>query len=165
MWVRRAMYGWLIPAAFVLPAWLLIGWIAFGASAWALLWVFLSIPIVFVLQLVFTFLVRARGTVRAHRAVSWTDVAGFGAWHVLIIALGLFDPSWWWPVFFITVAVGIAMFWMLLSQLWSEARPGATLRTSAGAAYIPPPTDAAPGARAGEPEIFVINEKRTDERS
>ena len=38
MWLRRAFYQWLLPAALVLPLWLLIGWIAFSASGWALLW-------------------------------------------------------------------------------------------------------------------------------
>ena len=33
MWLRRAYYGWMIPAAFVLPLWLFVGWIAFNAVA------------------------------------------------------------------------------------------------------------------------------------
>jgi len=147
MWLRRVFFVWLIPAAFVLPLWLLIGWIAFGANAWALLWVFISMPIVFIGQLVLTLLVRARGTVRATRAVSWTDVGGFGAWHALIIALGVFDSGWWWPVFGVTVAVGIALLWIELWQLWSEARPSrVVLRTSEGVAYIAPADERAEDA-------------------
>ena len=38
MWVRQAFFRWLLPAAFVLPAWLLVGWIAFQGG-WAILWV------------------------------------------------------------------------------------------------------------------------------
>ena len=76
MWLRRAYYGWMIPAAFVLPLWLFVGWIAFNAGAWALLWVLLmAIPSVLIGQLVLTLLVRARPTARSERAVSWWDVA------------------------------------------------------------------------------------------
>ena len=76
MWLRRGFFGWLIPAAFVLPLWLFVGWIASGAGGWAFLWVVLAIPGVFLWQLLLSLLVRARGTVRAHPAVSWWDVAG-----------------------------------------------------------------------------------------
>lgn len=157
MWVRRAFFRWLLPAAFLLPLWLLVGWIVFGASPWALLWVFVSAPIVFVGQLVLSLLVRARGTVRATRAVSWADVAGFGAWHALIIALGVFDATWWWPVFGLTVAVGIALLWLALWQLWREARPAnMLLHTADGVAYLPP-TPEAP-AQADAPAVFVVTE-------
>ena len=65
MWLRRAFYGWLIPAAFILPLWLLVGWGVFNAGGWAFLWVlFLAIPGVFLWQLLLTLLVRARGTVQ-----------------------------------------------------------------------------------------------------
>ena len=105
MWVRRAFYGWLIPAAFLLPLWLLVGWGVFNAGGWAFLWVlFLAIPSVFIGQLVLTLLVRARGTVRAERAVSWWDVLGFTVWHCLTIALGFFNQAWWAPVMVLTVA-------------------------------------------------------------
>ena len=97
MWLRRGFFGWLIPAAFVLPLWLFVGWIASGAGGWAFLWVVLAIPGVFLWQLLLSLLVRARGTVRAHRAVSWWDVAGFSVWHLLIIALGFFTQAWWPP--------------------------------------------------------------------
>ena len=51
MWLRRAFFGWLIPAAFVLPLWLLIGWAVFNAGGWAFLWVlFLAIPGVWFLR-------------------------------------------------------------------------------------------------------------------
>ena len=60
MALLRAFYRWLIPAAFVLPLWLFVGWIVFGASPLSLLWVLLSAPIVMVGQLILTLLVRAR---------------------------------------------------------------------------------------------------------
>lgn len=138
MWLRRAFFGWLIPAAFLLPLWLFVGWIAFDANGWALLWVFISVPAVFIGQLVLTLLVRARGTVRAHRAVSWWDALGFGVWHLLIIALGFYNAAWWAPVFALTIAVGIALLWLELWQLWREASPTRLLRTAAGVSYLAP---------------------------
>lgn len=162
--LRRAFYVWLIPAAFVLPLWLLVGWIIFGANPWALLWVFISAPIVFVWELLLTLLVRARGTVRAERAVSWPDVAGFATWHALIIALGVFDAAWWWPVFGLTVAVGLGLLWLELAQLWREAKPsGLLLRTDGGVAYLPPQPAAEPSAAPSD--VFVVTENTPPERS
>lgn len=160
MWLRRAFFLWLLPAAFLLPLWLFIGWIIFGSSPWALLWVFVSVPVVFIGQLVLSLLVRARGTVRAERAVSWTDVALFGAWHALIIALGVFSNPWWWLVLGGAVAVGVALLWTQLWELWREAKPTAALRhTSEGVAYIPAPS-AAGERSAGTPEVIVVTERR-----
>ncbi len=158
--MRRAFFSWLIPAAFVLPLWLLIGWIAFSASGWALLWVLLiAIPSVFVGQLVLTLLVRARGTVRHSRMVSWWDVAGLGVWHLLTIVVGLFSPASFWPVLGAAVAVFLALLWLMLWQLLREARPSAVLhRTAEGLGYIPPP--ARPDA-AASPEVIVVSEKQT----
>lgn len=159
MWLRRAFFRWLMPAAFVLPVWLLVGWIVFGANPWALLWVFVSAPIVLIGQLILSLLVRARGTVRATRAVSWWDVAGFGAWHLLIIALGVFDASWWWPILGVTVAVGFSLLWLTLWQLWREARPSnLLLHTTDGIAYLPPTAPAAQDHGDAVPEVIVITE-------
>ncbi|MFB8386684.1 MFS transporter permease [Microbacterium sp. NPDC055910] len=158
MWLRRAFFGWLIPAAFVLPLWLLIGWGVFNAGAWAFLWVlFLAIPGVFVWQLVLTLLIRARGTVRAHRAVTWPDVAGLTVWHLLVIALGFFDPNWWALTLVAAIVVGLGLFWFELSQLWSQAKPsGFLLRTTSGVGYIPPTTTRSDP----EPEdVIIITEK------
>ncbi|MCT9820312.1 MFS transporter permease [Microbacterium sp. W1N] len=163
MWLRRAFFLWLIPAAFVLPLWLVIAWIATGSNPWTLLWVLLSAPIVFVGQLILTLLVRARGTVRTDRAVSWTDVGLMGAWHVLIIALGFFDNPAWWAVFGLTMAVGVALLWMGFRQLWLEARGSVAVvrRTSEGVAYIPPQQQAP--RRDADPGVFIITE-RDDQR-
>lgn len=160
MWLRRAFYGWMLPAAFVLPLWLFVGWIAFNAGAWALLWVLLmAIPSVFIGQLILTLLVRARPTARNARAVSWWDVAGFTIWHALTIALGFFVASWWFPVFLVTVAVGISLFWLMLWQLWREAQPGMLrLRTASGMPYVPPQPSSAP--RREDPEVIVITEQQ-----
>lgn len=160
MWVRRAFYGWLIPAAFLLPLWLLVGWGIFNAGGWAFVWVlFLAIPSVFIGQLILTLLVRARGTVRAHRAVSWWDVAGFTVWHGLTIALGFFAQAWWAPAMVLTIFVAVGLFWLELWQLWREARGSAAivLRTAQGVGYIPAQ---APRAEPVDGEVFVITENR-----
>lgn len=160
MALRSVFYRWLIPAAFVLPFWLFVGWIISGASALSLLWVLLSAPIVFVGQLILTLLVRARGTVRAERAVSWADLGLIGSWHVLIVALGFFANPWWWVLFGVTVAVGIAALISEFRQLWSEARPvGAVLHTTEGIGYIPAPSPRP--QQATDAEVIVIRETDT----
>ena len=67
--MRRAFYLWLVPAAFVLPLWILLGWGIFQAGGWAFLWVlFIAVPSVFLGQLLLTLLTRSRPSVRAERA-------------------------------------------------------------------------------------------------
>jgi hypothetical protein len=163
MWLRQAFYRWLLPAAVVLPLWLFIGWGVFSAGGWAFAWVlFVALPSVFVGQLLLTLLVRARGSVRAARAVSWWDVLGFGVWHALTISLGFFVQAWWLPVMLLAVAGGLALFWLQLWQLWREARGAAVtvLRTAEGMAYVPPAAPDAPRerTRAGSGDVFVISE-------
>ncbi|WP_214443639.1 hypothetical protein, partial [Mycobacterium tuberculosis] len=97
MWIRQAFFRWLLPSAFILPLWLLIGWAVFQGG-WSILWVLLiAMPSVFVGQLLLTLLTRSRPSVRAERAVSWADVGGFGLWHALTIAVGFFiDGAFGW---------------------------------------------------------------------
>lgn len=161
MWLRRAFFRWLAPAAVVLPLWLLVGWGITGAGGWAFLWVlFLAIPSVFVGQLLLTLLVRARGTVRAERAVSWWDVLGFTVWHGLTIALGFYVQAWWAPVFVAAVVAGLGLFWLSLWQLLREARPSRILlRTAAGVGYLPPEAPKTPDASS--PGVFVVTERRS----
>jgi hypothetical protein len=159
MWLRRAFFGWLIPAAFLLPLWLFIGWGVFDAGGWAFLWVlFLAIPSVFLGQLILTLLVRSRASVRAARAVSWWDVLGFTVWHCLTISLGFFNQAWWAPVFILTMFVGVGMIWLETWQLLREARSSArvVLRTAEGVAYMPP--QQTPPPRRPE-DVIVITEK------
>lgn len=166
MWLRQLMYRWLFPAAFVLPLWLLIGWAAFNASGWALLWVLLlATPSVFVGQLVFALLVRARPSARAARAVSWRDVAGFGLWHALTIALGFYPQAWFGLLLSAAILVAIGMVWLLLGQLWSEAR-GSSILTMP----TPPPaasdTPSFPDRPADHGRIIVVEESpATDPRA
>ena len=161
MALRSGFFRWLIPAAFVLPFWLFVGWIISGASPLSLLWVLLSAPIVLVGQLILTLLIRARGTVRAERAVSWTDFGLVGAWHLLIVALGFFGNPWWWAIFGITVAVGIGALWSAFTQLWREARPvGTVLHTPEGVGYVPAPSHA-PSAPRTDADLLIIRENGT----
>lgn len=158
MALRAGFYRWLIPGAFVLPLWLFIGWIVFGSNPLSLLWVLVSAPIVLVAQLILTLLVRARGTARAERAVSWTDLALIGGWNVLVVALGVFSNPWWWALFAVTVVVGIGALWSVFVQLWRETRPaGIVLRTPEGMGYVPAPAPRSRGPQ--DAEVIVIHEK------
>lgn len=161
MWLRRAFYGWLIPAAFLLPLWLFIGWGVFNAGGWAFLWMLLlAIPSVFLGQLVLTLLVRARGTVRATRAVSWWDVLGFSVWHLLTISLGFYAEGWWAQAFVATIFVAVGLFWLELWQLWREAKPARiVLRGGEGVAYLSAPRPEAAQADDVEQDVFVLKER------
>ena len=153
----------MIPAAFVLPLWLFVGWIAAGANGWAFLWMLFAVTGVFLWQLLLSLLVRARGTVRAHRAVSWWDVLGFSVWHLLIVALGFFNQAWWVPVMVAAVLVGIGMFWLELWQLWREAKPSrVVLHTVDGVAYIPPAPES---AQAAMHDVIIVSEKQRPQAS
>jgi len=162
MWLRQAFFRWLLPAAFVLPLWIFIGWAIFGRSAWALLWVLLmAMPAVFLGQLVLTVLTRSRPSVRAERALSWWDVAGFAVWHVLTIGVGLFlDGGFGWLLTGAIIAA-IGLFWLQLWQLWNEAR-GAGLRIRETVAWR---TEARmePPRTGVESEVIVIEERRAQD--
>ncbi|MFT4136102.1 MFS transporter permease [Microbacterium sp.] len=159
MLLRRAFFGWLLPAAFVLPLWLLIGWGVFHSGVWAFLGVLLiAVPAVLLGQLVLTLLVRARGTVRHSRAVSWWDVLGFTVWHGLTIAAGFYGSSSFWPLVIAAIVAFLGLFWLSLWQLLREAKPTTVLlRTSAGVGYQPPAATPTPHAR--DHDVVVIAEK------
>lgn len=160
MWLRRAFNGWLIPAAFLLPLWLFVGSLVFRPGGWLVLWMVIAIPVVFIGELVLTFLVRARGTVRAHRALSWWDVLGFTVWHGLIISLGFYDESWFGPALIAATVVGIGLFWLTLWQLLREAKPsGMVMYTTEGVAYMPPAREQT-SRPAPDPDVIVLTEIR-----
>lgn len=148
MWLRQAFFRWLLPSAFVLPLWLLVGWGVFQGG-WAILWVLLiAMPSVFIGQLLLTLLTRSRPSVRAERAVSWWDVAGFALWHGLTIAVGFFiDGAFGW-LLAAAIVVGIALVWLQLWQLWNEARGSG--RASERPSHGPrsPPRTSRPCARS-----------------
>ncbi|MEQ6898612.1 MFS transporter permease [Microbacterium sp. KR10-403] len=132
MWLRRGFFQWLLPAAIVLPAWLLVGWAVFNASGWAFLGIlFVAAPAVLVGELVLALLIRARPTVRTERAVSWWDVLGLTVWHALIIVFGCFIQPVSFAVLVAAIIVFLAVFWSSLAQLWNGAR-GSLRRMSSG---------------------------------
>ncbi len=149
--LRRGFFFWLLPSAAILPLWLLVGWIVSDAGGWALAWVLvIAIPSVLVGQLILTLLIRSRGTVRHTRTVSWWDAAGVGLWHVVTIAVGLFNQTWFWPLLIAATFVYLAVFWSSLRQLFQEARPSVILRR-----YTAPAT-----AGRRDPSVVVLEEKR-----
>lgn len=156
MWLRQAFFRWLIPAAFLLPLWLLIGWGVFQGG-WAILWVLLiAMPSVFVGQLLLTLLTRSRPSVRLERAVSWWDVLGFGAWHGLTIAVGFFSAAFGW-LLAAAIVVGLALFWLQLWQLWNEAKgSGTRLRETITWSTYPAADEKAPPTRVHD--VIVVNE-------
>jgi len=164
MWLRQAFFRWLIPAAFLLPLWLLIGWGVFQGG-WSILWVlFIAVPSVFVGQLVLTLLTRSRPSVRAERAVSWWDVGGFTLWHGLTIAVGCFiDGAFGW-LLAAAVVVGIGMFWLQFWQLWTEAKAnGAGFRQTVSWSMTEGVGEASSSPRSARPhEVIVVRE--TDSR-
>ncbi|MBZ4486131.1 MFS transporter permease [Microbacterium sp. cx-55] len=167
MWLRRAFFNWLFPAAFALPLWLFVGWGVFNAGGWAFLWVlFIAIPSVFLGQIALTLITRSRPSVRAARAVSWGDVAGIGVWHALTIALGFYVSAWWAPVMVLTVVFGVVLIWWQLRRLWREAAPSAMLlRAENGATYIPAPAEQPRAQRGAQPhEVIVVEETAHTER-
>jgi hypothetical protein len=163
MWLRGVFYRWMFPAVVILPLWLLIGWGIFNAGGWAFLWVlFIAIPSVFIGQLVLTLLQRARTSARETRMASWWDVLGISVWHGLTIAIGCYPQAWFPLLLTAAIVVAIALFWLMLWQLWGEARtagPGIRFMTSTttGAAFEPQDRAAA------DSEVFIIQEKPVSE--
>lgn len=160
MVIRQAFFRWLLPAAFVLPVWMVVGWAIFGGSGWNLLWVLLmAAPSVFIAQLLLTLLTRSRPSVRAERALSWWDVAGFTVWHGLTIAVGCFiDGAFGWLLTGAIIAA-IGMFWLQLRQLWNESR-GAGARLRENITWSSIRSDDAASRRRTQPEVIVIEEDR-----
>lgn len=157
MWLREAFFRWLLPAAFLLPLWLVVGWIIFGRSGWSLLWVLLmAAPAVFAGQLILTLLTRSRPSVRAERALSWWDVLGFTVWHVLTVSVGLFAAGAFGWLLTGAIVAAVGLFWLQLWQLWNEAR-GSGLRIREAMSWSAP-REEPPSARA-QPDVVVIEER------
>lgn len=167
MRVRRAFFNWLFPAAVVLPLWLFIGWGVFNAGGLAFLWVlFIAVPSVFLGQLAIALLTRSRPSVRAARALAWSDVAAIGVWHVLTIVLGFYAAVWWTPVMILTVIVGVALLAWQARRLWGEVRPSdIILHTHNGAGYIPAPDERTrTDPRTPAHDVIVVEERAHPER-
>lgn len=159
MWLRRGFFHWLLPAAIILPAWLIAGWAIFSASGWAFLGIlFIAAPAVLVAELILALLIRARPSVRAQRAVSWWDVAGITVWHLLIIAFGCFFDDASFGVLVAAAIAFLAVFWSSLSQLWKDAS-GSWRRMSSGTgpADVPDGEELRDRARQHS-EVIIVNE-------
>jgi len=153
----------MFPAAVVLPLWLLIGWGVFNAGGWAFLWVlFIAIPSVFVGQIVLTLLQRARPSARETRAASWWDVLGVGVWHALTIALGFYPQTWFPLLLTAAIVVALGLIWLMLWQLWGEARTaggGMSFPTM----VTPDAAGDAPRRSPSDSDVFIIREKPASE--
>lgn len=140
MWLRRGLRRWLLPAALVLPLWLLVGWGIFSGGAGTLLSVLLILaPAVLVGELLIALLVRLRPSVRAARAVSWRDALGIVVWHGLIVAVGCFVSATFGVVVVIAALAYVVLFWSSAAQLVRELRG------------LVPPADTRDG-------VFVVHE-------
>lgn len=119
MLIRRVFLRWLVAAAVVLPIWLAVGWAIFGGGGWGTLGLVITVPVAFIALGIVALLVWARPTVRAERAVSWTDVAVIGAWHLSIIGIGFYGAS---AGLFgvLAILLAIAAFWAAIWQLVSD---------------------------------------------
>ena len=161
MVLRQAFFRWLLPAAFLLPLWMVVGWAIFGQSGWSLLWVLLmAAPSVFVAQLVLTLLTRSRPSVRTERALSWWDVAGFTVWHGLTIAVAFFPASGFGWLLTGAIIAAIGLIWLQLWQLWNESRvAGARLRENIS--WSSAPREEAASSQPSRPAVIVVEERRT----
>jgi hypothetical protein len=159
MWLRRGFFFWLLPAAIVLPVWLVVGWAVFSASGWALLGILLvAVPSVLVGEVVVALLIRARPTVRRQRAVSWRDVLGITVWHGVVVVFACVLDVAFAPVLALAIIAFLALFWSSLWQLWREAR-GSFAGMSARVRLTDPSGDETLAERARQhSEIIVVNE-------
>ena len=172
MLIRRAFLRWLVAAVVVLPIWLAVGWAIFGGGGWGTLGLIITVPIAFIALGIVALLVWARPTVRAERAVSWTDVAVIGAWQASIIGIGFYGQG---STFFGVAAIllAIAAFWVAIWQLVSDGarRVQATMsefeRIAAQQAGSPVRPDAQgemPARRPpfddGDGEVIIVREVR-----
>lgn len=155
MGLRRAVHRWSIPAAFLLPVWLIAGWIIAGAGAGTLAWVLiLGAPAVFVGQLLVALLMRLRPSVRTSRAASWWDVGGMVVWHLLVVAMGVFDARWWAAIFVAALFAGVGLIWL---EVWQLGREWSTRwsETVVAAGRVRPGRPAPDGG-----PVFVVEERR-----
>jgi len=118
MYVRRALFYTLFPAAIVLPTWVLIARGIFGSSVgWDFVLFAVLCPILAIAMIAVASLTYARKTVRSARAVSWVDASIMGVWHAAIIAYGFVDSSLLAALIVVAAIVG---FWVALWQLFRE---------------------------------------------
>jgi len=171
MLIRRAFLRWLVAAVVVLPVWLGVGWAIYGGGGWGTLGLIITVPVAFISLGIIALLVWARPTVRAERAVSWTDVGVVGAWHLSIIGVGFYGEGAT-ILSVLAILLAIAAFWSSIWQLVSDGarrvqasmaeferlaaqQPGASGTDAAGGPSIRrPPFD------DGGDDVIIIHEVR-----
>jgi hypothetical protein len=171
MLIRRTFLRWLIAAAVVLPVWLGIGWAIFGGGGWGTLGLVVAVPVAFIALAIIALLVWIRPTVRAERAVSWTDVGVIGAWHASIIGIGFYGQG---ATLFgiLAILLALAAFWSAVWQLVTDGarRMQATMtefeRLAAQQSGTAGPDAAGPASRVrppfddGDGEVIIVREVR-----
>lgn len=156
MFVRRALFHWMIPAAAVLPTWLLVGWGVFGGSGWAFVFLIVACIALAVFLLVVAGLIRAKRSVREARAVGWWDAAALSAWHLSLIGLGFFGATTG-LFLLLSIALGITAFWYALWSMVREA--GKRVRATLNAMQAPPVAPRPPQPPVDGGEYIVVREK------
>lgn len=165
------MFRWLLPAAFVLPLWLVVGWAIFNAASapWALLPVLLIFaPAVFFGQLVATLLTRVRPSVREDRAVSWSDAGAFAAWHLLTIAVGFYNEKTFAIVLPLAIVAGVGVLLLTTSELWRESRvsraPIVRVQPDGTPSFTTPDAPQAATESATSQPVIIVREASSNER-
>ena len=164
MRLRTAFRSWLVPAAIVLPVWLLVGYGIFGDTLW-------MFPLVVVLAigsaialLGVAAIAKARPTVKRTGALSWADVALFTAWWLTIVVAGLAGP-YTGALTVLAVLFALATFWLVLAELFADAKRSVKqtfdeferqARTSSPLGFRPAPAPAAPVAEARDDGEYIV---------
>jgi len=164
--IRRALYYWQFIAAFVLPAWLLVGHRVFGPDGWPTIVVLVVCPIIGIAMLVVAGITVARRSARTSRAVSWPDAGLLALWHASLIGAGFYGTASS-LLMVLGVMVGLGAFWLAVWELVSEAgqRVRATfedmerLATEGGRRVRPAGDPLIGDPLIGEP-VIVVEERR-----
>lgn len=115
------LYRWQFAAVAVLPAWLLVGWAAFGSGGWELLLVMLAAVALGIALLAALGLLLARRSVRTARAVSPTDAVAMGVLTLAVIGTGTYSVVSTWCAVVAAIAA-VALVALAVRQLVTEAR-------------------------------------------
>jgi len=120
MLLRRAYYFAQVPAAVILPTWILVsrGLLADGIG-WKFLVYLIACPLLSVTMLAVAGLTLARRTVRVEKAVSWVDLALLSGWYILLAVYGLYAQP---AIAALILLLGVAAFWLALGQLFTDTR-------------------------------------------
>lgn len=120
MWLRKAFYRAMLPAAILLPLWLLIGrGLIVSGPGWELVLLFFACPILTILMAGVAGLIFARKRVRGSKAVAWADVTLLSVWYLAIIAAGLVSYE---VMAVLVVVLSVAAFWAAAWMLFAETR-------------------------------------------